>query len=106
MASITTLIKKNKFGCSTYYINLETLFRIEINQANNGTYIVEFKELGIVWNTSLFSFTSNKPILEIVSEAMDRVADFYRNSPKYNVPEHIYVKDKKEIMSQAIEVFK
>ena len=106
MASITTLIQKNKFGCKTYYIKLETIFCIEINETTNGTYIVEFLELGIIWNTTLYSFTSSNHILDVISEAMDRQADYYRKSPKYEVPERVFIKDKYGVMEQAYRLFK
>jgi hypothetical protein len=105
-ASFSTLVKKNKFGCNTYRLQLEPLFRIDINETNSGTYIFEFLELGIFTNTTLFSFTSNDHFLDGISEAMDRVANYYRQSPKYDVPEHLFVKDKLDVMKQAGYLFK
>jgi hypothetical protein len=103
--SIITLTKKNKFGHRTHYIQLDTLHRVEINETTNGTYIVEFFELGLIWNTPLFSFTSSNHIYDIVSESMDRVANYYRRSDKYDVPEYLFVKDKQQAMAQAYSQF-
>lgn len=105
-ASFTTLVKKNKFGCTTYRLQLEPLFRIDINETNTDTFIFEFLELGIFSNTTLFSFTSNDHILDGISEAMDRVANYYRQSPKYDVPEHLFAKNKVDVMRQAAYLFK
>jgi hypothetical protein len=102
---INTLVRKNKFGKTTYFVVLDNLHRIEINETTNGTFIVEFFELGIIWNTNLYSFTSSRHILDVISESMDKVADYYRHSNKYNVPEHIFVKDKKDAMAMANRLF-
>jgi hypothetical protein len=102
---INHLVKKNKFGCNIYYLQLDILHRVEINETTNGTYIVEFFELGIIWPTRLFSFTSNAHIIDIISESMDKVADYYRNSKKYNVPEYVFREDKKQAMNEANSIF-
>ena len=104
--NIVELVKKNKFGAKTYWIQIDTLHRVEINEANNGTYIIEFFERGIVWPTHLYSFTSNDDIIEVISQSMDKVADYFRQSPKYNVPEHLHTKDKREAMAIAHNLFK
>lgn len=103
---IVHLFKKNKFGCNIYYIQLDILHRIEMNETTNGTYIIEFFELGIVWPTRIFSFTSSNNIYDIVSESMDKVANYYRTSKKYNVPESIFIEDKKQAMKEAYRIFK
>lgn len=104
--SIVELVKKNKFGKKTYYVQLDTLHRIEINETTNDTYIIEFFELGIVWPTRLYSFTSSAHVIDVISESMDRVAEYYRTSKSYNVPEHILMQDKKHAMAKANDLFK
>jgi hypothetical protein len=101
---IVRLIKKNKFGGNTYYLNLDILHRIEINETTNDTYIVEFFELGVLWPTRLYSFTSNSNFIDLVSESMDRVAAYYRNSNKYSVPEHIFISDKRQALNEAFRI--
>lgn len=80
---ISKYTQKNKYGGYTYHIKLDSLFHVFIHGADNGSYIVEFKEWRFVSYKTRFSFVSNEELESAVTEAFDRMYQYFQNHKDY-----------------------
>ena len=75
--------QKNKFGGYTWQIKLNSLFHLYINGTDNDSFVVEFKEYRWISFKTHFSFVSNESLEATISEAFDRVFNFFQGHKNY-----------------------
>lgn len=75
--------QRNSFGGFILEIEIDTLFKIFINQANEN-FVVDFKEHQWIGKKTHFSFVSNKSLEETILEAFEKVYIFFQLHPNYN----------------------
>lgn len=80
---VNELVEKNSFGGRTWEIMFDRTFPIRIHEANENSFVVEFKEFRWVYFKTIFSFISNKPMKDTVIEAIDRVEEHFQKSKTY-----------------------
>ncbi|MGL5235551.1 MAG: hypothetical protein ACRC8Z_12555 [Empedobacter falsenii] len=73
--------RPNSFG--GFILEIDTLFKIFINQANEN-FVVDFKEHQWIGKKTHFSFISNKSLEETILEAFDKAFIFFQLHPNYN----------------------
>lgn len=71
--------KVNKYGGSTWHIELENLYHIFIHGTETRSFIIECKEWKWLGYKTHFSFVSDKDLNEAVIDAFARTYDFAKN---------------------------
>jgi len=88
MIHLSKKSQKNKFGFNTYEIRLTPILYLLILEANPNTYIVEYKERGVIFPSLRFTFTMTSDIRTVIKLAMQKIIEYYRASKSQGIDEN------------------
>jgi len=75
--------ENNKFGHTTWTIEIDVHLHLLIHKSNSSSFLVEFKELFIVFNKTHFSFISNSSLKETILKAFDELYNYLTKNKGY-----------------------
>jgi hypothetical protein len=81
---LTKTVQKNKFGGHTWEFKLDSLHHVFMNETDNGSFVVEFKEWKLFNYKTHFSFVSQSNLKGTISETLNRIHEFLFNKGKYS----------------------
>ncbi len=81
---ITKSTQKNKYGGYTWEFKLDSLHHIFINETDNGSFVVDFKEWKLFTYKTHFSFVSNNNFKTTISDTLNRIHEYLLSNTKYN----------------------
>ncbi len=90
-------VDKNKFGGYTWKFSFDNIYPITIQETNDGSYLVEFKEFKWLYMKTHFSFISRSSMEETIVEALDRVFNYFITRKDYN-----WTKGEKELYQKRL----
>lgn len=79
---INRLIKPNSFGKNSYFIDLEKVYKIVIDEDNSGNLIVNNYRRGIFKDKLLYSFTHSSDWSSLIPVAMERLRNYTNANEK------------------------
>lgn len=77
---INKLTKPNSFGRSTYFIDLDKVYKITIDEDNLGNLIVKNYRRGIFKDKLLYSFTHDNNWLTLIPLTMEKLRNHTNNN--------------------------
>lgn len=77
---------KNEYGYYTWQIQIHKLFNIFLKEADDNSFVVEFKERKLFSSKVLFSFLSHDNIYETTEHAFDKVYDYFSEKKDFYWP--------------------
>jgi hypothetical protein len=80
---IRTFTAENSYGGKTYEIEIDTLFRLLINETNTSSFVVEFKEHMWINKKTRFSFVSERDLIQTIKDAFEKVFDYFSSRDDY-----------------------
>ncbi len=81
---LTKTVQKNKFGGHTWEFKLDSLHHVFMNETDNGSFVVEFKEWKLFNYKTHFSFVSQSDLKGTVAETLNKVHEYLLNNRKYS----------------------
>ena len=81
---ISKNINKNNFGGHTWEFKLDSLHHVFLNETDNGSFVIEFKEWKFISYKTHFSFVTQRNIKGAVEESLDRIYEFLLSKKDYN----------------------
>jgi hypothetical protein len=81
---ITRDVKKNNFGGHTWMFKLDSLHHVFMNETDNGSFVVEFKEWKLFNYKTHFSFVTQSDLIGAISETLNRVYEYLLEKGKYS----------------------
>jgi len=81
---ISKTAQKNNFGGYTWKFKIDSLFHVFMNETDNGSFVVEFKEWKFFNYKIHFSFVTQNDLKGAVVEALNKIYDYLLNSGKYS----------------------
>jgi len=81
---ITRTAQKNNFGGYTWEFKLDSLHHVFMNETDNGSFVVEFKEWKLFNYKTHFFFVSQSNLKETISETLNRIHEYLLNKGKYS----------------------
>jgi hypothetical protein len=81
---LTKTVQKNKFGAHTWEFKLDSLHHVFMNETDNGSFVVEFKEWRLFNYKTHFSFVSQRDLKGTVTETLNKVHEYLLNKGKYS----------------------
>ena len=80
----TKSIQKNKFGGYTWELKLDSLHHIFINEIDNKSFFVDFKEWRLFNYKTHFSFMSQRDLKETIIETFDKIYEYLLKNGNYS----------------------
>jgi len=80
---ISKFTDKNNYGGYTWRIKIDSLHHIFIHGTDSNSYVVEFKEWKYINYKNRFSFVSNNDLELTITEAFDRVFEYFLGKKDY-----------------------
>jgi hypothetical protein len=77
-------IQKNKFGGYTWEFKLDSLHHIFINETDNKSFVVDFKEWRLFNYKTHFSFVTQRNLKETIIETFDKIYEYLLKNGKYS----------------------
>ncbi|MBU3661168.1 MAG: hypothetical protein FGM14_14945 [Flavobacteriales bacterium] len=81
---ITRAAKKNNFGGHTWEFKIDSLLHVFMNETDNGTFVIEFKEWKLFNYKIHFSFVTQSDLKGAVVEAINKIYEYLLTSGKYS----------------------
>lgn len=81
---ITKSVNKNKFGGHTWRFKMDSLHHVFLNETDNGSFVVEFKEWKFLSYKTHFTFVSTNGLKITISDTLDRIFEYLNQKGKYN----------------------
>ena len=81
---ISKTVEKNKFGGYTWNFKLDSLHHVFMNETDNGSFVVEFKEWKLFNYKVHFSFVTQSDLKTAVVETLNKIYDYLLNIGKYS----------------------
>jgi|SRR5690554_3141149 len=79
---INQLVKPNSFGKKSYFIDLEKVYKISIDEDDKGNLIVKNYRRGIFKDKLLYSFTHNSDWSTLIPLAMEKLRNYTNSNEK------------------------
>ena len=81
---ISKTVQKNSFGGHTWQFKLDSLHHVFLNETDNGSFVIEFKEWKLISYKTHFSFVTQHNLKGAVEETLDRIYEFLIKKKDYN----------------------
>lgn len=81
---ISKTVEKNKFGGCTWHFKLDSLHQVFLNESDNGSFVVEFKEWKFISYKTHFSFITQQNLKGAIEESLDRIYEYLKHQNKYD----------------------
>lgn len=91
---------KNKYGGYTWEIALDSLFKIQVHETNNSSFVVDLKEWKWFNSKILLSFISNDNMEETIKYSFDKVYEFLQNQNDFIWSNLQKESKKKEVLNE------
>ncbi len=77
---ISTYVKPNKFGRSTWLIKIGSLFQLEIHEMSSNKYMLELKERGFISYKCIHSAYIEGTVRDAIIRSFDEVFRYFGKS--------------------------
>jgi hypothetical protein len=81
---LTRKVQKNIFGGHTWEFKMDSLHHVFMNETDNGSFVVEFKEWKLFNYKTHFSFVSQSDLKGTITETLNKIHEYLLNKGMYS----------------------